>query len=96
MAETFREQLLIQVASNQHVVAVLLAANVAALVVDLLILLFVNEPGSAGATVGIMSLPGILGMIAWTSYALYRCRDGMPYGRTGPVVETEDDGPPSL
>ncbi|WP_459191524.1 hypothetical protein [Halosimplex sp. J119] len=95
MAETFREQLLVQACANQQVIVLLLAANVVALVLDIAILLFVNEPGSPGATVGLMSLPGIAFMIAWTSYALYRCRDGLPYGRSGPTLET-DDGPPSL
>ncbi|MFC7141243.1 hypothetical protein ACFQMA_15565 [Halosimplex aquaticum] len=96
MAETFRQQLLMHVCANQLVVALLLAGSVLALILDVAILVFVNEPGGAGATVGIMSLPGILFMIGWTSYALYRCRDDMPYGRSGPTLDADDGGPPSL
>lgn len=91
--------MLLHVCANQQVVALLFAANVVALVLDVLILAFVNEPGGPGATVGLLSLPGILFMIVWTGYALHRCRDELPYGRTGPVVEDGDDssdGPPRL
>jgi len=46
--------------------------------------LFLIELSATTEVVAMMNLVGLTGMIAWTGYVLYRCRDGMPFGRGEP------------
>jgi hypothetical protein len=46
--------------------------------------LFLIELSPTTEVVAMMNLVGLTGMITWTGYVLYRCRDGMPFGRGEP------------
>lgn len=77
------DALFARLCSHQPELVVIFSASWVGLALTGGSLLFLNLSGTT-EVVALMNVPGLVVMIAWTGYALYRCRDGMPYGRGDP------------
>jgi len=80
------DKALARLCSKTAEITIIFSLSTVALVFTLASIFLFDLRGSS-RVVAYLNVPGLLFMVAWTSYVLYLCRDDMPYGRGEPKPE---------